>query len=98
VIAEGGSSHQNGLIQDSQFTVPLRLSDDHRFQFQQQAVFGYHFEQGQATKIPSIKVIKFIFKHPVTSILDQSWFYNYLQSGKRYSVSFISIIGSQKSE
>lgn len=77
-MAEGGSGHQGGQIQDTSFAVPLKLSDDHRFQFQQQAVFGHHFEQGQGTTIPSVKFIKFTLQHPVTSILDQSWFYNYL--------------------
>lgn len=84
VMAEGGMEHNDGQITDSKWIVPLKLMQDQGMHISDLQAYGfdfddiYHSEEMnniQSNQVSEAKFIKFTLRHPMTSLLEVSYFY-----------------------
>lgn len=70
VTVEGGMGHQNGLIKDTTFMVQLKPLQDQGMYIGDLQPFGYTFDSNTEAKY-----LKITLRHPITSLLEASYFY-----------------------
>lgn len=107
VMAEGGMEHVDGQITDSKWTVPMKLMQDQGMHISDLQAYGFDFDDIQyseeentiqSKQVSEARFIKFTLRHPMTSLLEVSYFYQQLNKPINYTFQFISCVGCVKVE